>query len=60
MEGKVKIGDLIILSGNLEMPILISLKDRKDSIKRHICSTMHNLYDKTEVKIMKIKMYSRL
>lgn len=50
MEGEVKIGDLKILPGSLEMHILIAFKDRKDSIKRHICSSMHNLNDKIEVK----------
>lgn len=58
MEGKVKRGDLI-LSGSLEMLILISFKNRKDSIKRHICPAMH-MYDKAEVKIMTMKVYSRL
>lgn len=61
MEGEVKIETWIILLGNLDMCVLFSFKDRKDSIKRHICFATHNCqsmnggqwYDKLEVKIMK-------
>lgn len=42
MEGEVKIETWIIILGNLDICVLFSFKDRKDSVKRHICSATHN------------------